>query len=102
MDCPGRGGASQGKRRLVAAAGTEAFIRRGSTAARGVDGAMQHRYRKPSGCQVGSRDLCGIVERSCQLRLLPRMSRAESPSYTISELAREFALTTRAIRFYED
>jgi len=30
------------------------------------------------------------------------MSRAESPSYTISELAREFALTTRAIRFYED
>jgi DNA-binding transcriptional MerR regulator len=25
-----------------------------------------------------------------------------SPTYTISELAREFALTTRAIRFYED
>lgn len=25
-----------------------------------------------------------------------------SPSYTISELAREFDLTTRAIRFYED
>ena len=28
--------------------------------------------------------------------------RADSPNYTISDLAREFALTTRAIRFYED
>ena len=27
---------------------------------------------------------------------------ARTPTYTISELAREFALTTRAIRFYED
>ncbi|PPE65710.1 MerR family transcriptional regulator [Caldimonas caldifontis] len=27
---------------------------------------------------------------------------AASPQYTISELAREFDLTTRAIRFYED
>ena len=27
---------------------------------------------------------------------------AREPTYTISELAREFALTTRAIRFYED
>ncbi|HVE49953.1 MAG TPA: MerR family DNA-binding transcriptional regulator [Casimicrobiaceae bacterium] len=32
-----------------------------------------------------------------------RASRAaRSPTYTISELAKEFALTTRAIRFYED
>jgi DNA-binding transcriptional MerR regulator len=29
-------------------------------------------------------------------------SRADSETYTISDLAREFALTTRAIRFYED
>ena len=28
--------------------------------------------------------------------------RSESATYTISDLAREFALTTRAIRFYED
>jgi DNA-binding transcriptional MerR regulator len=27
---------------------------------------------------------------------------AHSPSYSISELAKEFALTTRAIRYYED
>ncbi|HVO87350.1 MAG TPA: MerR family DNA-binding transcriptional regulator [Casimicrobiaceae bacterium] len=32
-----------------------------------------------------------------------RASRAQRPpTYSISELAREFALTTRAIRFYED
>ena len=30
------------------------------------------------------------------------MSTARPATYTISELAREFALTTRAIRFYED
>ena len=30
------------------------------------------------------------------------MAPARSPTYSISELAREFALTTRAIRFYED
>jgi DNA-binding transcriptional MerR regulator len=29
-------------------------------------------------------------------------SAAADPSYSISDLAREFALTTRAIRFYED
>jgi len=29
-------------------------------------------------------------------------SRADPATYSISELAREFALTTRAIRFYED
>jgi len=29
-------------------------------------------------------------------------SRADPATYTISDLAREFALTTRAIRFYED
>src|SRR3954453_1964186 len=28
--------------------------------------------------------------------------RADAPPYTISDLAKEFALTTRAIRFYED
>ena len=27
---------------------------------------------------------------------------ATTPTYTISDLAREFDLTTRAIRFYED
>ena len=27
---------------------------------------------------------------------------ATNPTYTISDLAREFDLTTRAIRFYED
>ena len=27
---------------------------------------------------------------------------ASNPTYTISDLAREFDLTTRAIRFYED
>jgi DNA-binding transcriptional MerR regulator len=27
---------------------------------------------------------------------------AGAPTFTISELAKEFALTTRAIRFYED
>ena len=30
------------------------------------------------------------------------VSPAPAPTYTISELAREFDLTTRAIRFYED
>jgi DNA-binding transcriptional MerR regulator len=33
----------------------------------------------------------------------PRAARApRAPTYTISDLAKEFALTTRAIRFYED
>ena len=31
-----------------------------------------------------------------------RTATSRAPTYTISELAREFALTTRAIRFYED
>src|SRR5438094_2334410 len=44
---------------------------------------------------------CGILERSP--RSLPSMtSRIPPATYTISDLAREFALTTRAIRFYED
>jgi DNA-binding transcriptional MerR regulator len=38
------------------------------------------------------------VPRSRAARLPP----PGGPTYTISELAREFALTTRAIRFYED
>jgi DNA-binding transcriptional MerR regulator len=33
---------------------------------------------------------------------MPSASRPELPSYSISDLAREFALTTRTIRFYED
>jgi DNA-binding transcriptional MerR regulator len=32
----------------------------------------------------------------------PHSSPTREPTFTISELAREFALTTRAIRFYED
>jgi DNA-binding transcriptional MerR regulator len=39
------------------------------------------------------------------VRLMSRLlmpARAEPPTYSISDLAREFALTTRAIRFYED
>src|SRR2546423_4957774 len=37
------------------------------------------------------------------MRFARRMpSRADPVTYTISDLAREFALTTRAIRFYED
>ncbi len=35
-------------------------------------------------------------------RRIAAKSPAREPTYTISELAREFALTTRAIRFYED
>jgi len=33
---------------------------------------------------------------------LPGAPRVPAPTYTIGELAREFGLTTRAIRFYED
>ncbi len=33
---------------------------------------------------------------------LPKSTDRVDPTYTISDLAREFALTTRAIRFYED
>jgi DNA-binding transcriptional MerR regulator len=51
----------------------------------------------------GAALVCGIVARSSPCLLpLAMASRADSPSYTISDLAREFALTTRAIRFYED
>ena len=32
----------------------------------------------------------------------PNAAQRPGPTYTISELAQEFALTTRAIRFYED
>ncbi len=41
---------------------------------------------------------------ACEARLpVPEMpSRSDPATYSISELAREFALTTRAIRFYED
>jgi DNA-binding transcriptional MerR regulator len=33
---------------------------------------------------------------------MPRAAAAASPTYRIGELAREFDVTTRAIRFYED
>jgi len=36
------------------------------------------------------------------LRIRSMPSRPESATYSISDLAKEFALTTRAIRFYED
>ena len=52
----------------------------------------------------GANNLCGIVARSVvkphPFAAMP--SRADSVSYSISDLAKEFALTTRAIRFYED
>jgi len=35
-------------------------------------------------------------------RTTPRGAAAATPTYSIGELAREFGLTTRAIRFYED
>jgi DNA-binding transcriptional MerR regulator len=35
-------------------------------------------------------------------RAAPAAGERSAPTYTISELAQEFALTTRAIRFYED
>jgi len=55
------------------------------------------------GVKSGSVTLYGILSRpppSCARIALP--SRAESVTYSISDLAREFALTTRTIRFYED
>ena len=42
------------------------------------------------------------VSATRQLRTPRYLSRATNPTYTISDLAREFDLTTRAIRFYED
>jgi DNA-binding transcriptional MerR regulator len=50
------------------------------------------------------RRVCGIVNRRPPRFAFPRRmpSRADPVTYTISDLAREFALTTRAIRFYED
>ena len=35
-------------------------------------------------------------------RTSPRVAPAAAPTFSIGELAREFGLTTRAIRFYED
>jgi len=64
---------------------------------------MQHRHRIPSRCQVSQQVPYGILTcspPSCARIAMP--SRAESVTYSISDLAREFALTTRAIRFYED
>ena len=42
------------------------------------------------------------VSATRQLRTPRYLSMATNPTYTISDLAREFDLTTRAIRFYED
>jgi DNA-binding transcriptional MerR regulator len=52
----------------------------------------------------GAEDVCGILTRLAVVsRAHRRMpSRADSVTYSISDLAREFTLTTRAIRFYED
>jgi len=38
----------------------------------------------------------------CGGKCAPMSSRTQPSSYSISDLAKEFALTTRAIRFYED
>ena len=57
----------------------------------------------PPRVKSGEVSLYGILTRpppSCACIAVP--SRAESVTYSISDLAREFALTTRAIRFYED
>jgi DNA-binding transcriptional MerR regulator len=57
----------------------------------------------PPRVKSGAVSLYGILTRpppSCACIAVP--SRAESVTYSISDLAREFALTTRAIRFYED
>ena len=57
----------------------------------------------PPGVKPGAADLYGILVLSALRRAVAAMpSRADSVTYTISDLAREFALTTRAIRFYED
>jgi DNA-binding transcriptional MerR regulator len=42
------------------------------------------------------------VSATRQLRIAHNPPMATNPTYTISDLAREFDLTTRAIRFYED
>src|SRR6266566_57065 len=57
----------------------------------------------PPRVKSGEVSLYGILTcppPSCACIAVP--SRAESVTYSISDLAREFALTTRAIRFYED
>ena len=53
---------------------------------------------------AGDRPILGMASVPC---CLPRNTRkappmATNPTYTISDLAQEFDLTTRAIRFYED
>lgn len=52
----------------------------------------------------GRTDLYGIVAAFAAARraCAAMPTRADSVTFTISDLAREFALTTRAIRFYED
>jgi DNA-binding transcriptional MerR regulator len=60
---------------------------------------------KSHSCQVGCAPRLWYrrpIQPAAPLFLAAMPSRAESTSYTISDLAREFALTTRAIRFYED
>src|SRR5438552_12908574 len=64
--------------------------------------AMQHRRGIAPGCQVGAESvvLCCLPATLASRYAMP--SRSDPATYSISELAREFALTTRAIRFYED
>ncbi len=56
------------------------------------------------GVKSGRADLYGILDRSAATcgACAAMSSRADSVTFSISDLAREFALTTRAIRFYED
>jgi DNA-binding transcriptional MerR regulator len=58
----------------------------------------------PRAVKAGLPGVCGIVGCSIVVPVIARRmpSRADQVTYTISDLAREFALTTRAIRFYED
>ncbi len=42
------------------------------------------------------------LPRAASLKAAPSISAADSRTYTISELAREFGVTPRALRFYED
>jgi DNA-binding transcriptional MerR regulator len=66
---------------------------------------MQHRHRILSRCQVWPNEPLWYLDPSTVVlrwACFAMPSRAESVTYSISDLAREFALTTRAIRFYED
>src|SRR3982751_4596585 len=85
---PGAGGAACGNSR-----GIEAFMGR-----RGKRGAVE-----PYG--IVARSWGDFLPRQCVRSPMPSPRPPDAPgrtTYSISDLAREFALTTRAIRFYED